>query len=159
MFKVLKLSVFILFFVSSCSSSDDVVENNPSDTTIWSGSKITFTKSDGSDPTEAANQDRLTSNVWITRGINGGQIYNAAKESSATQSTSPAGTKWSVGTIDQVSTLTFNNFRTAVGKPKDVVGKNLVLYLPVDKIYLSVKFTSWSSKNKGGFAYERTSTP
>ena len=129
MFKVLKLPVFILLFVSSCSSSDEVVENNSNDTTIWSGSKTTFTKSDGSDPTEASNQDRLTSNVWITRGTNGGQIYNAAKESSATQATSPAGTKWSVGTIDQVSTLTFNNFRTAVGKPKDVVGKNLVMFL------------------------------
>ena len=63
MFKVLKLSLFIILFVSSCSSGDDSVENNSSDTTIWSGSKITFTKSDGSDPTEAANQDRLTSNI------------------------------------------------------------------------------------------------
>ena len=118
--------------------------------------KITFTKSDGSDPTEAANQDRLTSNIWITRGIDGGQIYNSAKESSATQATSPAGTKWSVGTIDQVSTLTFNNFRTAVGKPKDVVGKNLVMFLVDDKIYLSVKFTSWGQGKGGGFAYERS---
>ncbi|MFL2639211.1 MAG: hypothetical protein ACJ0OB_03160 [Flavobacteriaceae bacterium] len=156
MFKVLKLSLFIILFVSSCSSGDDSVENNSSDTTIWSGSKITFTKSDGSDPTEAANQDRLTSNIWITRGIDGGQIYNSAKESSATQATSPAGTKWSVGTIDQVSTLTFNNFRTAVGKPKDVVGKNLVMFLVDDKIYLSVKFTSWGQGKGGGFAYERS---
>ena len=90
------------------------------------------------------------------QGINGGQIYNAAKESSATQSTSPAGTKWSVGTIDQLSTLTFNNFRTAVGKPKDVVGKNLVMFLVEDKIYLSVKFTSWGQGKGSGFAYERS---
>ena len=43
-------------------------------------------------------------------------------------------------------------------KPKTIVGKNLVLYLEEDDIYLSVKFTAWSQGQKGGFSYER-STP
>tara|TARA_Y100000768_G_C23687128_1_gene545032 strand:+ start:151 stop:633 length:483 start_codon:yes stop_codon:yes gene_type:complete len=150
-------TLFLLIFVSSCSSGEDEVQNeNSSDYTIWNGGKITFTKSDDSDPTKAENQDRLTSNVWITRGINGGQIYNAAKESNADKNTSPTGTKWSVGTIDEVKTLTFNNFRTAVGSPKDVVGKNLVMYLVDDKIYLSVKFSSWGQGKGKGFSYERS---
>ena len=148
----------VLISLISCSEVND----EPNDTfssTIWNGSIITFEKSDGSDPTAATNQDRLTSNVWITRGNSGGQIYNIAKETIYDKDTSPLGTKWAIGTLQEIDQLSFDDFRSAVGSPKDVVGKNLVLYLPVDKIYLSVKFTSWSSKNKGGFAYERTSTP
>ena len=34
--------------------------------TIWTGPTTTFTDVDGSDPTQAVNQDRLTPNVWIT---------------------------------------------------------------------------------------------
>ena len=36
--------------------------------TLWNGPAITFTKADGTDPTQATNQDRMTSHVWITRG-------------------------------------------------------------------------------------------
>ena len=79
-------------------------------------------------------------------------------ESVYNKTNSPTGTKWAIGTLDQVSTLTFSKFRAAVGQPKDVVGKNLVMYLENDNIYLSVKFTSWSTNKNGGFAYER-STP
>ena len=41
-------------------------------------------------------------------------------------------------------------------KIKNVVGKNLVMYLEKDDVYLTVKFTSWSQGEKGGFAYERS---
>ena len=125
--------------------------------TIWDGADITFTKTSGSDITKQENQDRLTSNVWITRGNDGGQIYNIAVENSVDKNLSPIGTKWAVGTIDQIQSLTFENFRAAVGKPKDVVGKNLVLHLTKDDIYLSVKFKSWESGKGGGFSYERSS--
>jgi hypothetical protein len=54
--------------------------------------------------------------------------------------------------------LKFESFRSAVGKPQDVVGKDLVMYLLEDDIYLSIKFKSWSQGQKGGFSYER-STP
>jgi hypothetical protein len=78
---------------------------------------------------------------------------------SADKSTSPVGTEWSIGTIDQVSQLFFKNLRDTSGnKPKSLVGKNMVLHLVEDNIYISIKFTSWSSGTKGGFAYER-STP
>jgi len=126
---------------------------------VWRGSKITFTKTEGSDPSVEANQDRITSNVWITRGNTGGQIFNIKKESVSNKTNSPIGTKWAVGTLDQIDSLTFKKFREAVGKPHDVVGKNLVMYLEDDDIYLSVKFTSWSHGKNGGFAYERTSKP
>ena len=151
-----KLFLF-LFLISSMSCSE--VNDEPNDTSssiIWNGSLITFEKSDGADPTAEANQDRLTSNVWITRGNNGGQIYNIAKENTSNKDNSPTGTAWAIGTLDQIESLSFNKFRVAVGNPKDVVGKDLVLHLIEDDIYLSVKFSSWSSGQKGGFAYSRS---
>ena len=153
-----KLFLF-LFLISSMSCSE--VNDEPNDTSssiIWNGSLITFEKSDGADPTAEANQDRLTSNVWITRGNNGGQIYNIAKENTSNKDNSPIGTAWAIGTLDQIESLSFNKFRVAVGNPKDVVGKDLVLHLIEDDIYLSVKFSSWSSGQKGGFAYSRSTS-
>ena len=146
-----------LFFIISCSEVNDE-PNNTSSSIIWNGSLITFEKSDGADPTSEANQDRLTSKVWITRGNDGGQIYNIAEENTAVKGKSPIGTKWAIGNLDEIGNLNFESFRSTVGKPKDVVGKNLVMYLSEDDIYLSVKFKSWSQGQKGGFSYER-STP
>ena len=132
----------------------------PSESTIWNGTTITFTKADGANPEEEANQDRITDNIWITRGNDGGQIYNIAKEDSPNQTNSPVGTKWAVGTLDEIETLTFKKFRAAVEKPNSsLVGKNLVMYLEEDDIYLSIKFTSWSEQKNGGFAYERSTKP
>ena len=36
--------------------------------TVWNGPMISFTKSNYANPLLAENQDRLTTNVWITRG-------------------------------------------------------------------------------------------
>ena len=153
--------LIISFTVSSCSTPEEEAPGDTTSATIWTGSSKTFSKAVGADHTQSSNQDRLTSNVWITRANDGGQIFNIAKESTANKNSSPAGTKWSIGSINNINTLSFTNFRTAVGKPQEVIGKNLVMYLVDDDIYLSVKFTSWSAgqnDGKGGFTYER-STP
>lgn len=124
--------------------------------TSWTGSKITFTKANGANPSSEANQDRITDNVWITRGNAGGQIYNAKTESIDNKSTSPADTEWALGTIsDGIGNLSFNNFRTTV-RPKSAVGQNLVLHLITDDIYIDIKFLSWSQNRQGGFSYERS---
>lgn len=145
---------------TSGSSTTDTTATDSStlEPTVWSGELITFTKADGSDPNDESNQDRLTSNVWITRGNGGGQIYNAAVNSSANKELSPVGTEWAVGLLEDRATLTFENFRSAVTKPQEVVDTNLVVHLIEDDIYLSVVFTSWSVGQKGGFQYQR-STP
>ena len=155
--KLLILLSSILILISfSCSSEDDEIVGDTSSSDIWSGPMVQFSKEDGADFSQESNQDRITSNVWITRG-NGGQIFNIAKENSADKGDSPAGTLWAKGSIDNIDNLTFKTFRLGVGQPKDVVGSDLVLYLVDDDIYLSVKFTSWSQGQKGGFAYERSS--
>ncbi|MBT7655511.1 MAG: hypothetical protein HN591_02485 [Flavobacteriales bacterium] len=146
---------------SSSTTNNTDAENSESqgETVIWDGSLTSFSKSDGSNPTEEDNQDRLSAGVWITRGNNGGQIYNAAVSSNADKTNSPLGTEWAIGSLDQIDDLTFQNFRAAVNnKPKDAVGIDLVLHLTEEDIYLSVRFTSWSSGQRGGFAYQR-STP
>ena len=145
---------------TSGSSTTDTTATDSSTLvpTVWSGEIITFTKADGSDPNDESNQDRLTSDVWITRGNGGGQIYNAAVNSSANKELSPVGTEWAVGLLEDRATLTFENFRSAVTKPQEVVDTNLVVHLIEDDIYLSIVFTSWSVGQKGGFQYQR-STP
>ena len=154
-FLILLLSSLTLI-ISSCSSEKDEVQGETVSSNIWDGPMISFSKADGADFTLESNQDRITPNVWITRG-NAGQIFNIAKESSADKADSPAGTLWAKGTVDNIDNLTFRPFRIGAGQPKAVVGTDLVLYLVEDNVYISVKFTSWSQGQKGGFAYQRSS--
>jgi len=132
------------------------VEEIPKVFNIWDGPSITFTKEDGTNPNVEDNQDRITENVWITRGTAGGQIYNAQSEDEANQNVSPADTDWAIGTIDQIETLTFRPFRDAVGQPQGVVGQDLIVHLITDDIYIPLKFSSWSQgTGNGGFSYTR----
>tara|TARA_A100001011_G_C14024395_1_gene720822 strand:+ start:38 stop:517 length:480 start_codon:yes stop_codon:yes gene_type:complete len=141
-----------IFFIS-CSKEG--TPNEISSSTIWNGPLKSFTKTDGSNASEETNQDRLTAKVWITRGNNGGQIYNAAQEDKSDKYKSPIGTEWAVGNINNLDKLIFYDFRIAI-QPKNIVGKDLVLHLIEEDIYLSVKFKSWSQGQKGGFSYERS---
>ena len=153
--------------ITSGSVSEDVivtitltdVDEMDAGYTIWTGATLTFTKSSGGDPTLASQQDAITDNVKITRGNTGGQIYNIVTENAANSSVSPADTEWALGTVDDIANLTFEPFRAATGgKPKDVVGQNMVLHLITDDVYISIKFTSWATGKAGGFAYERSTS-
>src|SRR5438477_7311266 len=136
--------------------------------TVWNGPTISFTKSNYANPLLAQNQDRLTANVWITRGSSRG-LFNAKTESSFTHYLSPAGTEWANGSLENYATLSYtnwNNWAKGVNpNPYATVGVQAVLHLIADDIYLSVQFTSWTGGNPdpgfsygGGFSYLR-STP
>ena len=144
----------ILFFIISCSKEKNTT-NDTSLSNIWNGPIKFFEKNDNTDQLEKANQDSITENVIITRGNNGGQIFNIAKENEADKYKSPIGTEWAIGSLNQIDSLVFKDFRLAV-KPQYVVGKKLVLHLIEEDIYLSVEFKSWSSGKKGGFSYDRS---
>ena len=155
--------IFFLIIITLCFTcckeeieEEQIYTENNQIFTIWNGNSLIFEKIDGSDPLNESNQDRITDNVWITRDNEGGQIYNIAKENSADKSKSPIGTEWAIGNLDQIGTIEFKSFRLAVGKPQDVVGKDLVIHLLDDDVYLSIKFKSWSQGQKGGFSYERS---
>ena len=144
----------ILFFIISCSKEKNTT-NETSLSNIWNGPIKFFEKKDNTNQLEKANQDSITENVIITRGNSGGQIFNIAKENEADKYKSPIGTEWAIGSLNQIDSLVFKDFRLAV-KPQYVVGKKLVLHLIEEDIYLSVEFKSWSSGKKGGFSYERS---
>ena len=117
--------------------------------TVWDGPTISFTKANYANPLLAENQDRLTANVWITRGSAQG-LFNANTESGFTHFVSPAGTEWANGSLENYATLSYTNWNhwaTGVNpNPYATVGVQAVLHLIPDDIYLSVRFTSWSRR-------------
>jgi hypothetical protein len=130
--------------------------------TVWTGTLTNFTKLDFANPTLAATQDRLSANVWLTRGSSQG-LYNAKTESFFTHFLSPSGTQWANGSLANYASLAYTDWNTwAKGVnagPSSTVGVNAVLHLVADDVYLSIKFTSWNSGGAGGgFSYQR-STP
>jgi len=123
--------------------------------TVWNGPVIEFIKQNNADPSNLNNQDIITASVALTRG-NNGEIYNATLETVYLKGTSPLGTEWAIGDLSEIESLTFSSFRTTVGKPRNVVGKELVLHILEEDVYLSVEFTSWSQGKLGGFSYKRS---
>ena len=129
--------------------------------TIWSGPIITFSKANFANPTLPQNQDRITSNVWITRGNTQG-IFNIAQETGYTHFSSPLHTQWANGSAANWQNLIFQDWEDwarANVNPPGTVNVDAVLHLITDNIYLDIKFLSWTeSIGGGGFSYQR-STP
>lgn len=128
---------------------------------IWTGEKIIFTKRAGANPNAEANQDRITDNVWITRGNSGGPIFNV--QSSSNNDDGPGDTEWALGTTAQIDELQFSSLRDAVGGARrafrNLIGRDMVLHLITDDIYIDIKFSQWSQGSegqRGGFSYERS---
>jgi glucose/arabinose dehydrogenase len=129
--------------------------------TVWTGPTTDFTDAAGSDPTQAVNQDRLTPNVWITRGTQNG-IYNAKTETGFAHFFSPADTEWANGTTATYASLSYTDWNTWAkdinGGPPSTVGVNAVMHLISDDIYVDVQFTSWGGSG-GGFSWQRSTPP
>ncbi|MDG1223919.1 MAG: LamG domain-containing protein, partial [Candidatus Marinimicrobia bacterium] len=122
-----------------------------------------FRKLDYSDPSLAENQDRITENVWITRG-NDKPLYNAALEGSYNDqnrdnSISPAGTEWANGpTVNHSSVFDYKGFKSALGNGlQNLPGQTHSMHIIGTDIYFDVEFHAWTSgRNGGGFAYIKT---
>jgi hypothetical protein len=148
--------VLVLVTSYSCDKNDDDGGSN-------NGDRLTFTKENNADPTLEANQDRITENVWLTRGNNQG-LYNAATENSYNDFASPADTEWAFGTTSNISNLTFSSWEDAIdSEPIDnMLNENMVVHLITDDIYLDIKFTAWTigqgggGPGGGGFTYRRS---
>lgn len=127
--------------------------------TIWTGPMMTFAKPNSAGWTLPQNQDRLTDNVWITRKNTQG-IFNIAQEAGYTHNVSPTGTRWADGAANDWQSLSFADWEHwATNNPPGTVGRDAVLHLVQDDVYLDIKFLSWtSSGGGGGFSYQR-STP
>ena len=123
--------------------------------TIWSGPRITFTKLRVDDETNPAFQDRLTPRVWLTRGTNRA-LYNVRQESSFNRATSPVDTEWAYGTTANLPSLKFTNWATHNGGCSPCqVGRDAVVHLISEDIYIDIKIVSWVAAS-GNVVYERT---
>jgi hypothetical protein len=142
--------------------------------TVWSGFDFSFTKLNDTNPQLPENQDRITDNVWISRGVNGG-IFNVAEETEydGVTSLSPLDTEWATDINNPSDTIVATNWaaldfdpwvtayggRTMGTLPANLLSLNAVVHLISDNIYLDLRFTSWTQGGPGGFAYERAAAP
>jgi hypothetical protein len=135
--------------------------------TVWTGPYTSFAKPGNADWTLPQYQDQLTANVALTRADSQG-MFNIAQEASF-DSGSPAGTAWATDLNNPGETIAATNwaeleFTTWVAAydnsiGPNIVGRNAVVHLISDDVYLDVQFTAYGGGNSGGgFAYRR-STP
>jgi hypothetical protein len=122
---------------------------------VWSGFTLNFEKVAYADWTLEEIQDRLTSNVWITRKDNQG-IFNIAQESGYS-SISPIDTEWAYGSAADWAALTFATWKNWHGNdPGSSIGLDAVVHLISDDIYVDIRFLSFGGGNTGGgFSYVR----
>ena len=139
--------------------------------TVWDGQTITFSKANNADFTQEQHQDRITADVWLTRGSGGG-LFNIYNESSYNQGVSPSQTLWAIGESSD-NDLVFENFRDfyTLGGNRPPINTQIVLKLTQgttqesDDIHIDLTFTSWTSGGSGqdggggGFSYTRSTNP
>jgi hypothetical protein len=141
------------------------------------GPKVSFRKTAGSDP--ETNKDVIIPGLLeITRGNEGGGIYNIAQEGSFSGNVSPQGTVWNTQYLDpentswaplwDITNRTFDNWRDAIKTPSNnyaapqYVGMPAVMRFtdaPTHTIrYYLIIFTEWgvgAYDQEGAFAYDR----
>jgi hypothetical protein len=136
----------------------------PSQADVFSGLDVEYHYAGFGDLSLEENQDRITDNVWIARGINRG-IFNIAQEPSyqgaGAFGPSPVGTLWAIGTTAEYDTLTYVPWAELHdGFPLLLLDTNAVVYLEDDDIYIDLMFTQWEGNGNGGeFAYRRSAIP
>lgn len=140
---------------------------------VWSGLSFSFSKGNNVDVTLPENQDRITDSVWLTRDVLRG-IFNINQESFY-DSLSPADTEWATDLMlenagetiaaTNWADLTFTNWITAYGGtgstqlPARLIGRDAVVHLITDDVYLDLQFTDWTAAGGGGFSYDRAVAP
>ena len=122
---------------------------------IWTGPLLYFTNF------SSADVDMITPSVGITRGATRG-LYNVVAENHYTHSLSPVGTEWGFGEVTNIGAINFSNWEdwfggAAGGGPTSTVGKDAVLHIIPEDIYIGIKFLSWNM-GSGGFVYARTTS-
>jgi hypothetical protein len=126
--------------------------------TLWTGPTIIYNQP-APDPTQGSNQDRITAVIWLTRAKSKG-LFNAFSETSA-GNLSPVDTEWAFGTMTNYTAVQYTNWLTLLNgaSPTTLVGKQVMLHLISDDIYIPMEFTFWASGNTGGFTYQRATAP
>jgi hypothetical protein len=157
-----------LRFVSMLMVSGWLANVASAEPLVYTGRSLRFEKAAFADPTLAASQDRLLSDVAITRGDTRG-LFNAAQEEAFVDNFSPAGAEWAFANNNPSATLsasnwaalTFDDWQTSLGGAGSlgtaILDGNAVLHLLDQDIYLDIEFTAWGTGSGAGgsFAYDR----
>lgn len=129
---------------------------------VWSGLTHTFTK------TDAVPADQITANVALTRGATRG-LFNAMIDKGYNGS-GPSDTEWATNLTSAGQTITASNWEALSFEPwltafggtgmigHLIEGRDAVVHLISDDIYLDLRFTDWELR-AGGFAYLRAVAP
>ena len=125
----------------------------------FTGKTINFSKADFANFSLAQNQDRITSNVWITRGNYQG-LFNIATETDFQHSFSPQGTEWYYGPTHDADPMTdYDNWNDAIGGGSyTFYTDTFSLHLIEEDRFFDVIMKSWTegkSQGGGGFSYTR----
>lgn len=140
-------------------NNDDPDDGDPTLTpeNVWQGNKLDFVKPNGANWKLAENQDRITDNVWITRGESNG-IFNLITDSTFT-TISPNNTLWAFGNTSSINSLNFGTWLSKVdGCTSCLIDIPMVIHLTLDDIYIDIKFKSYvnDADGYGGFSYQRS---
>ena len=115
---------------------------------IWNGPRITFTKLRGQDETLRQFQDRITPQVWLTRGNNRG-LYNIRQEFAYVDGVSPVDTEWAYGTTADLPNLKFASWVVFHGRcPPCQVGRDAVVHLISEDIYIDIKMPELGGRQR-----------
>jgi hypothetical protein len=132
---------------------------------VWTGTDLFFEKPAFADWTQPAYQDSITEAVRITRKSLEG-IFNIAQEGGYERFVSPVDTEWATGSAADWQSLVFKPWDSWIEIPAlYLVGREAVVHLISDDIYLDIRFESWSigpnggGTGGGGFSYVRASGP
>jgi hypothetical protein len=130
-----------------------------------------FSKASGADWTLPENQDRILSDIWLTRANFQG-MFNIAQEASYQSFVSPASTAWATSIVgdngDKAITATnweqldFTNWQDAYGGQTQLFNNITSLQAVVrlssggNDIYLNLQVTDWEAVLGGAFTYVRS---
>ncbi len=121
-----------------------------------SGEAVNFTKADNADFNLEANQDRISNDVWITRGNTGG-LFNIVTDNS--YNTSATSIAWALGSTATADPNGYSADLKQVlgdGIGRTIIGTTLSLHLVNEDRYFDVTVSSWTQGgNGGGFSYTR----
>ena len=151
------VSEFIVYDTVSAGSTDSKVFsiiNNGNGTLQWQLESVFFEKEDHANIALPENQDRISDEVWMTRG-NAGPIFNYYE--STTWIEDPTTIEWGYGaTNNLISGDYFLDLKDDLGGLSSLPGETLSLHTISDDRYYDLTFQSWTSNEAGGgFSYMR----
>jgi len=153
-----------ILFTGETATRQLIITNNGAGVLDWylgpTMPNITISKASGADYHLAENQDRITEDVWITRGYDEG-LFNIARESSYDHGTwmAPTGTEWAFGTTAEATPGDYTFWRDAVRnragiRTHELPGYTFSLKLTDYDLFYDVTFHEWE-RNGSAFSYTR----